>query len=202
MKGVTPPAASLPVDNGDTTTTTKTGKSQLDCGDGGDNNSNKENNKKDDGLTAVQRRSSFKKSASTAEDCTSRENCTQDVFVNKLNSMIKPKNQFANNSNNNNNNNNNAKQPQTYDGRCYIDNGKINFGKMLTDEVLAADYKLVEAAKRTVGFSHKLHFLFDKHFILFSIIIDKCCWNDSINGHHGWQSIDCGQCGRFTWCHV
>lgn len=50
----------------------------------------------------------------------------------------------------NNNNNNNVKPP-TYDGKCYIENGKINFGKMLTDEVLAADFELVKVAKKTVG---------------------------------------------------
>lgn len=52
---------------------------------------------------------------------------------------------------NDNNNNNHNKQPQTHEGKVYIDNGKINFGKMISDEVLAADYKLVEIAKKTMN---------------------------------------------------
>lgn len=39
--------------------------------------------------------------------------------------------------------------PSTQDAKCYIENGtNINFGKLITDEVLAADYKLVEKAKQ------------------------------------------------------
>lgn len=45
-------------------------------------------------------------------------------------------------------------KPQTYDGKCYIENGKINFGKMLTDEVLAADFELVKVAKKNVSWMH------------------------------------------------
>lgn len=113
------------------------------------------------GSTLLQRRSSFKKSASTAEDCSSSKgNCNQDVFVNKLNSIIKTKDRFL--QGNGMGGGAAATKPQTYEGKCYIDNGKINFGKMLTDEVLAADYKLVEAAKKTVSYLY-LH----KHFFLF-----------------------------------
>lgn len=116
-----------------------------------DNNKENIQNNADDKATQsslVQRRSSFKKSYSTAEDCGPKGNCNRDsdVFMDKLNSIIRPKDHF----NNNNNNNNSNDKPQTYAGKCYIENGKINFGKMLTDEVLAADYKLVEAAKKTV----------------------------------------------------
>lgn len=39
--------------------------------------------------------------------------------------------------------------PKTYEAKCYVDSGsKVNFGKMITDEVLFADHKLVEKAKR------------------------------------------------------
>lgn len=39
--------------------------------------------------------------------------------------------------------------PKTFDAKCYVQGGnKINYGKMITDEVLAADHKLVEKAKR------------------------------------------------------
>uniref|UniRef100_A0A182QRH9 PPM-type phosphatase domain-containing protein n=1 Tax=Anopheles farauti TaxID=69004 RepID=A0A182QRH9_9DIPT len=44
-------------------------------------------------------------------------------------------------------------KPKTYDARCYVQNGSINFGKILTDEVLAADYDLVEAAKKMSDFA-------------------------------------------------
>uniref|UniRef100_A0A182S9T9 PPM-type phosphatase domain-containing protein n=1 Tax=Anopheles maculatus TaxID=74869 RepID=A0A182S9T9_9DIPT len=42
-------------------------------------------------------------------------------------------------------------KPKTYEARCYVQNGSINFGKIITDEVLAADYDLVEAAKKLVS---------------------------------------------------
>nr|XP_040233804.2 protein phosphatase 1L [Anopheles coluzzii] len=44
-------------------------------------------------------------------------------------------------------------KPKTYDARCYVQNGSINFGKIITDEVLAADYDLVEAAKKMSDFA-------------------------------------------------
>lgn len=44
-------------------------------------------------------------------------------------------------------------KPKTYEARCYVQDGSINFGKIITDEVLAADYDLVEAAKRMSDFA-------------------------------------------------
>lgn len=78
-------------------------------------------------------------------------NCNreQEVYLNKLSSSIRNKENFLNNNNNNNNN----VKPPTFDGKCYVDHGKINFGKMLTDEVLAADFELVKTAKKTVSFN-------------------------------------------------
>lgn len=39
--------------------------------------------------------------------------------------------------------------PKTYEAKCYVQNGnKVNFGKMITDEVIFADHKLVEKAKK------------------------------------------------------
>lgn len=39
--------------------------------------------------------------------------------------------------------------PKTFDAKCYVQSGsKINYAKMITDEVLFADYKLVEKAKK------------------------------------------------------
>lgn len=97
---------------------------------------------------AVQRRASFKKSLSTADDCNgTKSNCNrdQDVFMDKINSLVRTKDTLLKN------NNNNAAPPKTYDAKHYVENGNINFGKMICDEVLAADYKLVETAKRAVS---------------------------------------------------
>ncbi|XP_053692977.1 protein phosphatase 1L [Sabethes cyaneus] len=44
-------------------------------------------------------------------------------------------------------------KPKTYDAKCYVSNGSINYGKIITDEVLAADYDLVEMAKRVSNFA-------------------------------------------------
>lgn len=95
--------------------------------------------------TLTQRKASFRKSYT--DDCVSTGNCNRDqeVFLNKLNSNVRNKESLLNNNNNNN------VKPQTFGGKCYIENGKINFGKMLTDEVLAADFELVKVAKKTVS---------------------------------------------------
>ncbi|XP_037029412.1 protein phosphatase 1L-like [Bradysia coprophila] len=94
--------------------------------------------------TLTQRRPSIRKSLT--DDCVSNGNCNreQELYLNKLGSSIRNKESFLNNNNNNNN-----VKPQTFDGKCYVENGKINFGKMLTDEVLAADFELVKTAKKT-----------------------------------------------------
>lgn len=94
--------------------------------------------------TLTQRKPSFRKSFT--DDCVANGNCKpdQEVYFNKI-SSTRNKDNFLNNNNNNN------IKPPTYDGKCYIENGRINFGKMLTDEVLAADYELVKKAKLTVG---------------------------------------------------
>lgn len=139
------------------------------------------------GSTLLQRRSSFKKSASTAEDCSSSKgNCNQDVFVNKLNSIIKTKDRFL--QGNGIGGGAAATKPQTYEGKCYIDNGKINFGKMLTDEVLAADYKLVEAAKKTVSHLNLYNFfltLYEKH------LVDERGRHYRTHGYYWGHSINC-----------
>lgn len=133
-----------------------------DCGETNasiDNQLNINNKSKDEGTqqnsnnnnnnNAVQRRSSFKKSYSTAEDCVGGNgNCNreQDVFMDKINSLVRTKDSLLKT----NNNNAPAPPPKTYQAKCYIENGQINFGKMISDEVLAADYKLIETAKRAV----------------------------------------------------
>lgn len=75
-----------------------------------------------------------------------------DIYTQKINSLIRP---LGSNNLFNINNNEISKQkgpPPKYEAHCYLENGRVNFGKLISDEVLAADYKLVEAAKKTVGF--------------------------------------------------
>lgn len=110
-----------------------------------DENDEKEAKKDDGKSTSAQRKASFRKSYSTAEDCTGKPNCNQerDMFMDKLNSIVRTKDSFLNRNTQN-------VKPKEFDAKCYIDNGKINFGKILTDETLLADYKLNEAAKKMV----------------------------------------------------
>lgn len=114
-----------------------------------------ENNKENESSATVRRKDSLRKSLSTTDDCSSpKSNNTQqtDVFTSKLNSLIRPlgKDNLFNISNNAKDSGSKS-APTSFDAKCYIENGKINFGKMITDEVLAADYKLVEAAKKSTN---------------------------------------------------
>lgn len=124
--------------------------------------SNKENE------PVVRRRDSLRKSTSVTDDCTSKKlsdklntnKDSSDVFTLQLNSLLRGvgggssvKDSFLNNNNNKDSmtSTNDGGAPQQFDAKCYIESGKINFGKLITDEVLAADYKLVEQAKRTTN---------------------------------------------------
>lgn len=104
---------------------------------------------------------------SVNDDCTARKSngdkkdSSSDVFTMQLNSLLRgvggsggsnAKNNFFNNNNKDSNGEDDG-PPQQFDASCYLENGKINFGKLITDEVLAADHKLVEAAKKTVNIS-------------------------------------------------
>lgn len=42
-----------------------------------------------------------------------------------------------------------ALPPKSLDAKCYIKRGQIDYGKMITDEVLFADYKLLDIARKT-----------------------------------------------------
>ncbi|CAD7079940.1 unnamed protein product [Hermetia illucens] len=100
---------------------------------------------------SLRRKDSLRKAHSTMDDC-ARSNVPEkptDVFTSQLNSLIRPL--TKDNLLNVNNNTNILKPPPSLDAKCYIENGKINFGKMITDEVLATDYKLVEAAKKSTN---------------------------------------------------
>lgn len=105
---------------------------------------------------------------SVNDDCTSRKtnsgsnkDSPSDVFTMQLNSLLRgvgggssvKDSLFSNNNKDSMGDGSDGGGPQQFDAKCYIDNGKINFGKLITDEVLAADHKLVEAAKKTVSTS-------------------------------------------------
>lgn len=98
--------------------------------------------KKEEINVNVERKTSFKKSASTADDTSKKEITDPDLLaqLSKARPIItrevrpvKPVKNIA--------------VPLS----SYVDKGKINYGKLLTDEVLAADRLLVEAAKRTMN---------------------------------------------------
>lgn len=91
----------------------------------------------------VERKISFRKSASTADDTLKKEVTDPELLAQLLKarpiitrdvrpSPTKPMK--------------NVNIPLS----SYLDKGKVNFGKLLTDEVLAADRLLVEAAKRSM----------------------------------------------------
>ncbi|XP_041970626.1 protein phosphatase 1L [Aricia agestis] len=98
--------------------------------------------KKEESSVSVERKTSFKKSSSTADDTLKKEITDPELLaqLNKARPIItrevKPTKPVKN-----------IAVPLSN----YIDKGKINFGKLLTDEVLAADRLLVEAAKRSMN---------------------------------------------------
>lgn len=91
---------------------------------------------------SVERKTSFKKSISAADD-TSKKEITDPELLAQLSKSrpitreVRPTTKPIKNVN----------IPLS----SYVDKGKINFGKLLTDEVLAADRLLVEAAKRSLN---------------------------------------------------
>ncbi|XP_059616252.1 protein phosphatase 1L [Phlebotomus argentipes] len=119
--------------------------------------SNKENIAVDKNAVTplAQRRSSFRKSYSSfTEDCLQKGNCQQaapepDIY--NLNALCRPLNKEA--FLGQNVAAQKTERPQVMETKCYIESGKINYGKLLTDEVLAADHDLVEAAKKIKNFA-------------------------------------------------
>lgn len=95
----------------------------------------------------AQRRKSFKKSMSKDDD-NRGPNEPEDLLA-KLNGLTRPltKEDFLQP----NKAVKSPAKPKVYDAKCYIENRAINFGKLLTDEVLAADFKLVEKAKKATN---------------------------------------------------
>ncbi|XP_047545094.1 protein phosphatase 1L [Vanessa atalanta] len=91
---------------------------------------------------SVERKPSFKKSASTADDTSIKEITDPDLLAQLskarpiITREVRPVKPIKN-----------IAVPLS----SYMDKGKINYGKLLTDEVLAADRLLVEAAKRSMN---------------------------------------------------
>ncbi|EDW63809.1 protein phosphatase 1L isoform X1 [Drosophila virilis] len=118
--------------------------------------SRKDVSNKENAEPAVARRDSLRKANSLTADCSAikqktTEATVADIYTAQLNSAMRAsgnsaaKDAFLNNNNNAQNSGN--APPPSYDAKCYIENGRINFGKLITDEIMSADHKLVEQAK-------------------------------------------------------
>lgn len=122
------------------------GEKSDDANDGEQSN----NNNGDSGSNLAQRRKSFKKTVSLEDDDRAVPGPLEPSdLIAKLNGLTRPltKEDFLTP-------NKAAKtpaKPKQYEAQCYIENNVINFGKMITDEVLAADYTLVEKAKKATN---------------------------------------------------
>jgi protein phosphatase 1L len=110
---------------------------------------NKENIEDSQPSLLVQRRKSIKKTLSQ-EDYDSSTPIDSDLLGHgKLSQQRGPitKETLLNRSNSNRVKKEKEK-PKILDAQCYVDKGAVNFGKLITDLVLAADYDLVEKAKK------------------------------------------------------
>lgn len=92
--------------------------------------------------TALERRKSFRKTSSTTDECTTKE-ITDLELLSKLDTIGPITRQVRPSS-----------RPQSFKkipSSNYFDKfGTVNYGKLLTDEVLAADYMLLETAKKSM----------------------------------------------------
>ncbi|XP_030383470.1 protein phosphatase 1L isoform X2 [Scaptodrosophila lebanonensis] len=126
--------------------------------------SRKESNKENAEPAGVSRRDSLRKAQSTTADCSAlkqkiSESVIADIYTAQLNSAMRAsgshtaaKDTFLNNNNQNAQGGGKGNNPPpTYDAKCYIENGRINFGKLISDEIMSADYKLLEQAKQTTN---------------------------------------------------
>lgn len=99
------------------------------------------NDKKVNSADTVERKKSFKKTTSTTDDCTKKE-ITDVELLNKLNMSrtvtreVRPSPVPC--------------KVASIPISSYIQGDKMNYGQLLTDEVLAADRLLVEEAKKTM----------------------------------------------------
>lgn len=98
--------------------------------------------KKEESNISIERKASFKKSASTADDTLKKE-ITDPQLLAQL-SKARPITREVRPAST-------PVKTVAIPLTSYLDKGKINYGKLLTDEVLAADRLLVEAAKKSMN---------------------------------------------------
>lgn len=97
----------------------------------------------------IEKRPSFKKTASSTDECMNKANCSLGItdphLLKILDSLSRPVTREVRPTAP-------SAAPQKVPLNNYLDNSKfsgIDYGKIITDEVLAADRLLVEAAKKT-----------------------------------------------------
>lgn len=113
--------------------------------------------------TAADRKKSFRKTASTADDSQKKDITDPQLLaqINKSRAItreVRPSSEVLKNVN----------IPLS----SYLDKGKINYGKLLTDEVLAVDRLLVEAAKKSLnvaGTTALLAIMEENHLIVANV---------------------------------
>lgn len=98
----------------------------------------------------VQRRPSGKR---TAADDSSKKSINNQVD-NDILGKLKLKDSFSSYLNKKQMSNEPAPVPKTFEAKCYVQNGKtVNYGRMIFDEVVYADYNLVEKAKKQSNYA-------------------------------------------------
>ncbi|XP_034950097.1 protein phosphatase 1L [Chelonus insularis] len=93
----------------------------------------------------LERRKSFKKAVSTTDECIKNTTITDPELLGKLDSLLRPITREVKPTRGN------KVPPREVNISSYIEGQKINYGKLLTDEVIAADNLLVEAAKKNMN---------------------------------------------------
>lgn len=105
-------------------------------------------------MSVAERRNSFRKTTSFTDDSIKKATNKQPdpIDIYRLNHLVRPlnKDDFLGGSGGSGQEKAGKVAPKSLEARCYVEKGKINFGKLLTDEVLAADHKLVETVKKMV----------------------------------------------------
>ncbi|XP_043794206.1 protein phosphatase 1L isoform X2 [Apis laboriosa] len=93
----------------------------------------------------LERKKSFRKTVSTSltDDCKKNVDVTDPELLDKLDSLQRPITREIRPCRT-------IEKPQKIDIANYLDGNKINYGRLLTDEVLAVDRLLVEAAKKNM----------------------------------------------------
>ena len=102
--------------------------------------------------TAVEKRNSFRKTTSTTsrtEECMKKgTSVTDPELLSRLELLVRPITREVRPTKD--------PAPPTVPTASYLDsNGNINYGRLLTDEVLAADRLLIEAAKKSMDVAGK-----------------------------------------------